>query len=191
MKMTYKIGAFGSASGDFDTIISKAHELGEALGHHKVIVITGASTGLPNEVAIQAKKSGARIWGFSPGINLQRQKAILPDADTDLYDKLIYIPSNYEFAKEKSVCLKYRNVSSTASCDAGIIISGRWGTLNEFTNLYDMGKIIGVLTGSDGVADEIEYLNTKINKPGKAKVIFDSNPTILVKKVLAQLKQRS
>ena len=59
---------------------------------------------------------------------------------------------------------KYRNVSSTANCDAGIIISGRWGTMNEFTNLYDMGKVIGILTETSGVADEIKNLSKKINK---------------------------
>ena len=157
--MRYKIGAFGSADGDLESILDKAHELGTALGEQNVIVITGASTGLPNEVALYAKKAGAEVWGFSPGVNLKRQKELLPAADTTIFDRLIFIPKDYEFTKNKQVSLKYRNVTSTASCDAGIIISGRWGSLNEFTNLYDMGKIIGVLIGTGGVADELEELN--------------------------------
>src|SRR6185437_8568184 len=106
-----------------------------------------------------------------------------------LYEKLFYIPSDYPFKNNHLVTRKYRNVSSTAICDAGIIISGRWGTLNEFTNLYDMGKLIGVLTSTGGIADELEDLNKKIYKPGKAKIIFNNDPEALVKKIIAELEQ--
>lgn len=58
----------------------------------------------------------------------------------------------------------YHNVLTTAACDAGIIIAGRWGSMNEFTNLYDMGKVIGVLTGTGGIADELPQLLKKISK---------------------------
>ena len=74
--------------------------------------------------------------------------------------------------------------------DAGIIISGRWGTMNEFTNLHDMGKVIGVLTGTGGVADDLSSLSKKIHKPSKAVVIFDSSPEQLVKRILEELKHR-
>ncbi len=188
--MKYKIGAFGSADGDIQEIFSKAHQVGEALGKKKVIVITGASTGLPNEIAVVAKQNGAELWGFSPGVNEEKQKELLPGADLTIYDKLVYIPQNYEFIDEKQVSLKYRNVSSTASCDAGIIISGRWGSMNEFTNLYDMGKVIGILTESGGIADELESLMKKISKPTKAKVIFNSSPKQLVDEVINELDNR-
>ena len=79
---------------------------------------------------------------------------------------------------------------STATADAGIIISGRWGTMNEFTNLYDMGKVIGVLTGFGGIADELPSLSKKINKQSKAKVFFSDNPDTLVSEIINELKQR-
>lgn len=62
--MRYKIGAFGSADGDLESILDKAHELGTALGEQNVIVITGASTGLPNEVALYAKRLEQRCGDF-------------------------------------------------------------------------------------------------------------------------------
>lgn len=73
--MKYKIGVFGS-SVDEKKAIKKAEELGRELSNHNLIVITGATDGIPYKVA------------------------------------------------------------STATCDSGIIISGRCGTLNEFTNQY-------------------------------------------------------
>ena len=96
---------------------------------------------------------------------------------------LIFMP----FAGNRRICMKYRNVLSTAACDAGIIIAGQWGSLNEFTNLIDMQKVVGVLTGSGGVADELQALTAKIVKEGQGKVLFDSAPRALVKKLLTQL----
>lgn len=188
--MKYRIGVFGSAEGNIQKIFNKAHALGKELGKNKAIVITGASTGLPYEVAKTAKEYGSEVWGFSQATNLKEQEKLAPNCDFSIYKKLIYIPKNYEFASNNAVCKKYRNVTSTATCDAGIIIVGRWGTLNEFTNLYDMGKIIGVLTGTGGIADELSDLNKKINKKSKAKLLFNNSPERLIQNVIMELKNR-
>ena len=42
--------------------------------------------------------------------------------------------------------------------------------MNEFTNLYDMGKVIGVLTGTGGIADELELLNQKGSQMPESKL---------------------
>lgn len=186
--MKYKIGVFGSSAGDLENIIPKARKLGEILASKNVILITGACAGLPFEAANTAFKLGSEIWGYSQAVDIEKQNKYV-STDNNIYKKLIYIPKDNEFASNYLVSRKYRNVTSTANCDAGIIISGRWGTLNEFTNLYDMGKIIGVLIGTGGIANELEYLNNKIHKPGKAKIIFDNDPGLLVEKVLAELKK--
>lgn len=188
--MKYKVGIFGSAEGDFEKILTKAQELGRVLAEKKVIVVTGASTGIPFVVARNAYEHVAEIWGFSPATNLTAQRKMMEGIDNDVFSKLFFIPKGYLFAKDENVCRKYRNVTSTATCDAGIIISGRWGTMNEFTNLFDMGKIIGVLTGTGGIADELESLMEKINKPSKAKVFFSDSPNELIKKILSELEQR-
>ena len=189
--MKYKIGVFGSAEGDIQKIFNKARSLGKELGKQKVIVITGASTGLPYEVAKTAKEHDAQVWGYSQASNFEDQEKLSPGCDSSIYKKLIYIPKNYEFASNNAVCKKYRNVTSTATCDAGIIIAGRWGTMNEFTNLYDMGKVIGVLTDTGGVADELQSLNQKIYKKSKAKVLFNDSPAELVKGVIHELSAKA
>lgn len=188
--MQYKIGIFGSPVKDEDPALYKARKLGEVLARYDVILVTGACAGLPYEAATSAHKLGTKIWGYSQAADEQMQRKLVPH-DTALYDKLIYIPENYEFADDYLVTRKYRNVTSTSHCDAGFIISGRWGTLNEFTNLYDMGKIIGVLTGTGGIADELESLSKKIHKPGNAKIIFNSDPKKLVSQILDELQTRT
>ena len=63
--------------------------------------------------------------------------------------------------------------------------------MNEFTNLYDMGKVIGVLTGTGGIAEELVTLNQKITKKSAAKVIFNSSPEQLVQEILNELSAKT
>ena len=191
MNDKFKIGIFGSAEGNTNEILEKARELGKALGRiPNIIILTGAANGLPYAVAEEAFTEGAgkvEIWEYSPNLDEQSLIEDTPDADISIYKQIIYIPKAYEFAKDRKISRKYRNITTTANCDAGIIISGRWGTLNEVTNLYDFGKIIGVLTGTGGIADELEQLSKKIHKLSTAKFIFNSNPEKLVNEVLKKL----
>lgn len=186
--MKYKIGIFGSSEDKIDaSAVEKAKEVGRALSKYKTIIITGACSGLPYLAAYQGSKNGNPVWGYSPKFDLNGQRELTPKDDLSIYKKIIFIPRDFEFSKNEQVCKKYRNVISTANCDAGIIISGRWGTMNEFTNLYDMGKIIGVVTDSGGIADELQILSKKINKKSKAKILFDNSPKNIVQKIISEL----
>jgi predicted Rossmann-fold nucleotide-binding protein len=189
--MKYKIGIFGSSAGDLNSVLPKAHTLGKILAQQHVIVLTGAAQGLPYEIASTAFKNGAEVWGYSQFVDAKIEKETLSDLDFSVFKKIFYIPKDFEFASNRFVSQKYRNVTTTATCDAGIIISGRWGSMNEFTNLYDMEKVIGVLTGTGGIADELEDLKKKIDKPKNAVVIFNNDPEKLVKQILAELAKRS
>jgi predicted Rossmann-fold nucleotide-binding protein len=165
----------------------KAAELGRELAKLNCILVTGACDGVPLMVARAARLAGADVWGFSPSLNLDRHKSETPDDDPSVYTKLIYTPSNFPFSNDITICRKFRNVISTAHTDAGIVISGRWGTLNEFTCLHEMEKIIGILTGTGGISDELPQLVRQINKPSKAQMLFDDDPSSLVKRIFSSL----
>jgi uncharacterized protein (TIGR00725 family) len=189
--MKYKIGVFGSNAEELGKKVIKVAEiLGRELAKQKVILLTGGSSGLPYIVAREAAKRGAQVWGFPPVTDIQSHKKFSPKDDLKIYKKLIYVPKNFIFSPDINVSKKFRNVVSTANCDAGIIISGRWGTLNEFTNLYDFGKVIGVLTNTGGVAGEIPLLNKKIYKKSKAKVIFSTSPKQIADLIIKELDRR-
>ena len=53
-----------------------------------------------------------------------------------------------------------------------------------------MGKIIGVLTGTGGIADELPNLNRKISKESKAKVLFGDFPKKLIQEIIHELEKR-
>jgi predicted Rossmann-fold nucleotide-binding protein len=191
MSPKYKIGVFGSSAGDLSVTLPKAVAIGEVLGDHadSTILITGACPGLPYAAAKVAAHKGVEVWGFASALDeaLHRQK--YPDDDPTIYKKLIYVPADFPFANSDRARKKYRNVISTATCDAGIVISGRWGSLNEFTNLLDMQKVVGVLTDTRGIADELPALSKKISKAGQGEIIFDDNPKVLVEKIFRALEK--
>src|SRR6185369_3035472 len=175
--MTYKIGVFGSGNSSKppEVIGALATAIGVELGKHpkEVIVVTGGCSGLPYLAAHEAAKTGTPVWGFSPVRDMDEQKEFTPKDDLSIYQELYFVERDLPFAGNQRVCMKYRNVLSTAACDAGIIISGQWGSLNEFTDLVDMQKLVGVLTGSGGIADELPRLAKKIIKEGQGEVLFD------------------
>ncbi len=186
--MQYKIGIFGSAI-DADQPVTKIIEkLSAALCRKDVILITGGSFGIPYAVASLCAKEGIEVWGYSPARDLAEQAKFAPGTDASIYTKLIFTPKEFDYPEK--VRMKYRNVLTTADCDAGIIIAGRWGSMNEFTNLYDMGKVIGLLTGTGGITDELPGLLKRISKKSDAVVLFNDSPEKLVKDVIKKITIR-
>lgn len=176
----FKIGIFGSAAGsEIEKIKSLAKIIGREIAKRNGILVTGACTGLPYEAALGAHEAGGVVLGFSPAQSL-----------------LEHI-EKYKFPVEPHILVftgmgfKARNVICTRSCDAGIFISGRTGTMSEFANLYDEAdkrKVLALLAGSGGVIDN--YLTPFIagtEKPSKAKIVIDNDPVALVEAVFKNL----
>ena len=150
-----------------------ADNLGTALAKHDCILVTGATTGLPDLVARAFRKQGGFALGISPAENRAEHLDHygLPEENADV---IIYTGFGY----------KGRNVINIRSTDIVITFGGAIGTLNEFTIAYDEGKIIGVLQGSGGIADHIGEVIDFCNKSSRGVVLFDNNPEKLVQKCL-------
>ncbi len=184
----YKIGIYGSAVDEGKKAESLAKSLGIELAKRKEItLITGAGHGIPYLVAQTAASLGTYVWGFPPVRNEKDLKKYMPGVDMTTYKKITYIPNFFPLRASVAACRVYRNFASTKEADAGIIISGRWGTMNEFTNLHSMGKTIGILEGTGGIADELSSLLVKIEKPTDSKIVIEKNPEKLVEKILLEL----
>ena len=188
----FKIGVYGSAGGESETVKAalKAEKIGRqiALGGH--IVITGACPGLPYAAAEAAYQARGVVWGSSPFHDKKENSRFYPDEDPKIYKKLFFIPKSFKLGRDLEISRKYRNVVSTGTSDAGIIMAGRWGTMHEFCSLHDYGRVIGVLNNSGAFANELPRLLKKISKKTKAKIIFQSNPVKLVDLVVRELRRR-
>jgi len=151
-----------------------AEELGAAIAKQDCILITGATTGLPDLVAQAFRQSGGFALGVSPAENRQEHitRYGLPEDGADV---IIYTGFGY----------KGRNVINVRSADIVLIVSGATGTLNEFTIAYDEGKVIGVLEGSGGIAEHVREIIKICNKPALEKIFFDRDPVKLVESCVA------
>lgn len=154
---------------------SMAEALGAAVASAGCILVTGATTGLPDLVAKAFRQSGGFALGISPAIDRREHQGFgMPEDGADV---IVYTGFGY----------KGRNVINVRSSDIVIVVGGATGTLNEFTIAYDEGKIIGVLEGSGGIADHVREIIEFCNKPAHGRVIFDKNPERLVQKCLEAL----
>jgi len=194
--VSHKIGVYGSNVNEGEIATALGNALGKALAERGCIVITGACSGMPYVVAHAAAERGAEIWGFTPELDYASQQTAYPADDITIYKRLVYVPQNFHelfgapaltVQQDHSARLKYRNVVSTVNCDAGIILSGSWGTLNEFTNLLYDGKPIGVLTGTGGLADELGDFYPRLRKRSNSVVLFENSPEKLVDELLKEL----
>lgn len=158
MKVT--IGVMGSASGAAsDESWAKLVRLGQAIAERDCTLITGACPGLPQAAVQGARAAGGLVIGISPALSIVEhvQKYGSP---IDGFDVLIYTGSG----------LMGREIENIRSSDIVVIAGGRSGTLGEFAIAYDEGRLIGVLTGTGGIADAVEELVRLCDKPTGAVV---------------------
>lgn len=177
--MKYKIAVSGAAvlRPCCKNIKDLAREIGREIVRQKCILITGATTGVPYYAAQGANRIGGVSIGFSPAASQLEHKKVyrLP---LDEFDVMVYTGFDYSG----------RNLLMTRAADAVIVICGRMGTLNEFTIAYEDKKPIGVLLGSGGTADLIQYLTKRPHKK-RGPIFYDTNPNKLVKKLVQHLKR--
>jgi len=173
--MKIKVGVMGSAEEAPSGILrAKAIALGTVIAARDMILLTGATTGLVYATGKAAHGAGAMHIGVSPAGD-EREHVERYGLPTDACDAIIYTGFG----------LKGRNVVLVRSCDVALFISGSIGSLNEFTIAYDEGKVIGCLTGTGGVADEVERLIATFKKETKARVFYDEDPEKLIDACLA------
>lgn len=115
--------------------------------------------------------------GISPAAT-EKEHVEKYDLPLDYHDLIVYTGFGYSG----------RNLLLTRSADAVIISCGRIGTLNEFTDVFEDNKPIGILTGSGGMADEIDDIVAKAFR-GPGKIVYNSDPETLVAEVFALVKK--
>ena len=179
--MKIKVGVMGSAGEASpetkDALVDKGKTLAQAIASRPLLLLTGATTGIVYVVGKAAHDAGVFHVGVSPAENTQEhvEKYKLP---LDACDLIIYTGFG----------LKGRNVVLVRSCDIVLFIAGAMGSLNELTIAHDEGKVIGCLTGTGGVADNVDYLLQKFSKDTGARVFQHSDPDKLLDACLAGFK---
>jgi len=174
------MGSSSAETVDETHLSSVGERLGQIIAERNCILVTGATTGLPEIVSRAARRHGGLTIGISPASSWDEHVSeySLPD---DSVDVIVYTGFG----------LKGRNVINIRTSDIVIIFGGGIGTLNEFTIAYDEGRLIGVLEGTGGAADRIKEIVTISSKNSGAELVFESNPQALVDCCLKLLSERN
>jgi len=169
-----KIGVSGAAETGFcaPDAVEKAEFMGREIAKAGLVLVTGATTGIPYWAAKGAKEEGGFVVGLSPAASeaAHLKTYHLP---VDYHDIIIY--TGFEYSG--------RNLLLTRSVDAVIVMCGRIGTLNEFTIAFEDKKPIGVLEGTGGLADDIHELVKKSHR-GPGKIVYSKDPKELLQKLI-------
>ncbi len=178
--MKYSICFSGAAGGKtVETARKYAEEVGREIAKSGNIITTGATIGLPYYAARSAYKAGGMSIGFSPAASLREHlnKYRLP---VGVYDFINFTGMHYVG----------RDIHLVQSSDAIITVGGRFGSLHEFTTAVEAGMPCGILLGSGGTADAIPGLLDALEPPHRNLIIIDSDPKVLVTKVIDLLKKQ-
>ena len=181
--MRYQICVSGAASGDTVTASHQlAYDLGKAVAKANKSLLTGATTGLPHYAAMghtSVKGTTGVSVGFSPASSFREHVAVykLPTRE---FDYINFTGMEYVG----------RDVYLVRSSDAVITVGGRMGSLHEFATALESRKVCGVLLGSGGTADYIPTLLENVEAPGAKEVIYDTDPSRLVEKILKALDEK-
>jgi uncharacterized protein (TIGR00725 family) len=176
-----KVGVMGASADELpeaerSRLETLAEQLGAAIADRGCVLVTGATTGLPDMVSRAARKHGALTVGISPaGASEEHERFGLP-------------PDGAEIILYTGFGFKGRNVVNIRSSDIVIIFGGATGTLNEFTIAYDEGKVIGILEGSGGIADHIREILAFCHKPTRARLVYKSDPAELLEACLKETR---
>ncbi len=178
--MKYRIGVMGSAQGPTiqnQEAIAKAIKVGYYIAEADCILVNGACPGLPDEAAFGAKQAGGLTMGISPAFS---------EKEHNEHYKSPY--ENMDIILYTGMGLMERDLINIRSSDAIVILGGGVGTLNEFTVAFDEEKVVGVVTGTGGVADHVPEVLEICDRKMEDFVVFDDDPKELIRKVVDKLK---
>lgn len=175
--MSKQIAILGSSDlGLVGDITETLYELGAELAKRKCIVLAGSCGGIGSIVSKAAKEKGGFTIGISPYQSCQEHKEKHGD-ESECFNSFIYTGSGF----------KGRNVILVNSADAVVAICGQVGTLNELTIAYDIGRPIGLLTNTGGIADTFENVLRLIKMDKKTSIVQSQKPSELLDRLISVL----
>lgn len=181
--MRYQICVSGGASRSVAKQSHKlAYEVGKKIAQAGQSLVTGATVGVPQQAALGFKSVASPagiVAGFSPAASL-KDHVLTYNLPTKEFDYIHFTGMAYIG----------RDVQLVRSSDAVVIIGGRMGSLHELLTALDSRKVCGVLLGSGGLTEYLPKLLENIDSPHAANVIFESEPVVLIDKIMHRLNQQ-
>ncbi|MBI5906569.1 LOG family protein [Candidatus Saccharibacteria bacterium] len=176
----YQICVSGAAKGEsVEQGRELASEAGKAIAKARHTLLTGATSGLPEQAASSYKSAGGLMsLGISPAAT-KIEHVVKYRLPVNQYDCILYTGLHYIG----------RDTLLINSADAVVSIGGRLGTLHEFTIAMETRTPIGFLQGAGGISNEIEEFLEFLPNAHKELVLFDTDADRLVAKLSSLLDE--
>jgi uncharacterized protein (TIGR00725 family) len=171
------IAVLGAAKRFTEGQLHLGYRVGVAVAQAHKAMLTGATTGIPYAAAVGACDHGGFVLGISPATDPRehRERYAKP---TDFHHTIIYTGLGNDG----------RSSLIVRSAGVALFVGGEAGTLQEFTAAWLNGTpVLGVLTGSGGISDEIPRLAASFSTSFGSRIVTGNNPEDLVKTACAAL----
>jgi len=169
-----RIGVFGSAS-NHQARASEvlAGQLGQAIARRGLIVVTGATSGLPHIATRSALEAGGVALGVSPARNAREH--------VEEYGKPLDGCTHIFYT---GLGLSGRNLLNIRNCDLAAFVGGEAGTLQEFAIAVNEGLVVGALTNSGGICEKLPDIAKGFRTDYGGAFCFGTDPETLLDDML-------
>jgi len=155
--------------------IKKCKKFGEFLAKKGCEILTGACTGYPYFVGKAAVAKGARVIGYSPGINEEEHVNVYKFL-TDGVNEMVYNEVKYPSMSESYL---RRSMDMTSFSDIVVAMGGSWGTFSELLLSFMLKRTIIMIEEFEGAVkafkDVYDFMGARDINPAVhngAKLIY-------------------
>jgi uncharacterized protein (TIGR00725 family) len=169
-----RVGVFGSAFYvEKAAAEALARGVGRAVAQRGLVVVTGATTGLPHLAARAAMESGGTVLGISPARDAGEHVGSFAKP-IDGCTHIFYTGQGYTG----------RNYLTLRNCDLAIFLGGEAGTLEEYCIGVYEGLVLGALINSGGICELLPSIVAKFRTRHGSSWVFGTEPERLLDEML-------
>lgn len=156
-----------------------AERVGKYLAEKNITTVTGGCVGIPGVIVQSAFAAGGKTEVFSPDCDDAAHAKRHDNLDLNYFKEKHFIPG-----------FTARSLAMIKAVDAAIILNGRIGTLSEFTIALEEGLQIGVITGTGGIADHLEYIIAVAKKEFPNQIFFGDDYQSVIDTLVTAIQVR-
>ncbi len=145
--------------------------LGSEIARQGFTLLVTAEAGVSSWAAEGAKTAGGTCIGFSSAVSEREHKKVF-GWPVDHFDSLLMT----------GLDATSRNTLMLRQSDVVIFVCGRTGGLPELDAPLPDKKVVGMVTGSSAVTEEIEHIISLLPE-GNAGIVYESQPKKLITRV--------
>lgn len=160
-----------------------AQDIGQYLAEKDITVVTGGCSGIPALCIESAHSTNAKTIGYFP--HNDQHEYFDRQHEENTHDIVYYSTAHFISG------FTARSLEMIKNVDAAIVLNGRIGTMSEIGIAVEEGLPIGVITGTGGIADEVEnILGISGKKYSSKEIVIHSDYKKVIDNLMSNFTQQ-